>query len=127
MSDSPELKTIEKCTPELETALSGLERSFVHFLAQEGFISNDVSGMVLEPRSVLTEEEKAGELVKAIKRRVKLDANSYHTLLNRFKEDGNLYRPIVTKLEREYSELIGGQGDQNVACGSETQQHGKYP
>ena len=35
--DSPELMVIKECTPDLETALSVLERGFVHFLAQEGF------------------------------------------------------------------------------------------
>lgn len=126
MSDSPELKAIKKYTPELEIALSGLERDLVHFLAQKGFISDEVSERVLDSRSFATEEEKAGLLVKGIKRRVKLDANSFHTLLNRFRESGNLYRPILTKLEKECSDIIGGQTDRNVACDGQTQKQGKY-
>ena len=74
--DSPELMVIKECTPDLETALSVLERGFVHFLAQEGFITDEVSERVLDPQSMLSGKQRAGLLVKGIKRRVKLDAKS---------------------------------------------------
>ena len=126
MCDSPELKTIKKCAPDLETTLSGLEREFIHFLAQEGFISDQVSGDVLDPRSILTDEQKAGLLVQGIKRRVQLDANSYHILLEHFKNGGNLYKPIVRKLEQAYSEIIHRNG-QSTPCGSQSHAgQGKY-
>ena len=106
-------------TPELETALSELERGSVHFLAQEGFITDEVSERVLDPQSMLSGEQRAGLLVKGIKRRVKLDSKSYHTLLEHFKKGGNLYRPIVGILEKAYSKLIRRQESQNIACGSQ--------
>ena len=66
MTDSPELMVIKECTPDLETALSVLERGFVHFLAQEGFITDEVSERVLDPQSMLSGEQRAGLLVKGI-------------------------------------------------------------
>ena len=106
-------------TPELETALSELERGFVHFLAQERFITDEVSERVLDPQSMLSGEQRAGLLVKGIKRRVKLDSKSYHTLLEHFKKGGTLYRPIVGILEKAYSKLIRRQESRNIACGNQ--------
>lgn len=104
MSDSVELRTIDKCTSQLETALAaaGIERSIVHFLKDECFISNEVREKILDPSS-LSESEKAWELVRRIVNRVKQDPQSYHTLVNRLKQGGNLYRPIIKKLEEEYA------------------------
>ena len=117
--DSPELRVIMECSPDLETALSVLERGFVHFLAQEGFITDEVSERVLDPQSMLSGEQSAGLLVKGIKRRVKLDSKSYHTLLEHFKKCGNLYQPIVGILEKAYSKLIKRQESQIIACGNQ--------
>ena len=102
-SDSPDLRTLKACTPQLETALKGLDSGLVHFLNQEGFISDHVVDDVLNPQSMLTEADKAGELVKWIKNRVKKDPPSYHELLERLKQSDNLYKPIVKILEAEYA------------------------
>ena len=51
---------IKECTPDLETALSVLERGFFHFLALEGFITDDVSELVLDPQSMLSGKQRAG-------------------------------------------------------------------
>ena len=116
-----------ECTPDLETALSGLERGFIHFLAQKGFITDEVSERVLDPQSMLSGEQRAGLLVTGIKRRVKLDSTSYHTLLEHFKKGGNLYRPIVGILEKAYSRLIRRQERQNIACGNQPHtEQGEY-
>ena len=63
-SDPPELRTLKACTPQLETALKGLESGLVHFLNQEGFITDHVVDEVLNPLSMLTEADKACELLK---------------------------------------------------------------
>ena len=85
----------------------GLERDLVHFLTTEGFIVEAVrDDKVLNPCSSLDDAEKAGELVKWIKKRVKQDPQSYHVLICRLKEGGNLYRPIVNTLEEEYSSHV---------------------
>ena len=84
----------------------GLERDLVHFLTKEGFIVNAVRDKVLDPCSSLDDAEKAGELVKRIKNRVKQDPQSYHDLICRLKEGGNHYRPIVKALEEEYASHV---------------------
>ena len=102
-----ELKTLENNVVQLETALSGLERELVHFLNREEFITYSVCNKVLDPRSTLDEDEKAGELVKGIKKRVKQDSASYYAFLNELKRHGKRYQPIISKLEAEYAKLQG--------------------
>lgn len=107
--DSIELRTVQKCIPVLESALIGLERNFVHFLHAEGFLSDNVHDEILNPRSMLSESDKTGEVVRQIVRRVKLDPQCYHTLLYSFKSRGNIYRPIVNKMEFEFSMELSGK------------------
>ena len=70
----------------------------MHFLRDEGFVTDNVHDDILTPRSTLTEAERAGELVKWIKNRVKQDPRSFHLLLNYFRQRGALYKPIVSEL-----------------------------
>ena len=122
MSDSqsltPELEAIRKSTPYLETALKMLNRGLVYFLEEEGFISDDVCEKVLNPRTPLSEVERAGELVTRIRDRVKIDSRSFHQLVDRLKQDGATFEPIVKKLEAEYDAAC------NAAAAAEAcQQH----
>lgn len=107
MSDSLELRTIQKCTSLLETALMGQDRELVHFLKEEGIITACVHDTILNPVSLLSEAEKAGELLRWIENRVKQDPPSFHALVRHFKQahSGNLYQPIVRKLEAKYIDL----------------------
>ena len=104
MSESPELRTIKTCTPQLETALKGVDRELIHFLHGEGFFHDDVRDKILNPVTLLTEAQKAGELVRWITNRVWQDSQSYHTLVNWLKLHGNHYRPIVTILRDEFAQ-----------------------
>lgn len=105
MSDSPELVTIERCTSQLETALMGHDRELLHYLREEGIITGSIHDTILNPASLLSEAEKAGELVKWIGNRVKQDSQSFHLLVRHFKQAGNLYQPILNKLEAKYAQL----------------------
>ena len=98
-----ELKTLENCVVPLEVALSDLQRELVHFLKCKEFITDEVCDIVLDPRYMLSEVEKAGKLVKGIKKRVKQDHTSYYTFLSELKRHGKKYQPIITKLEAEYA------------------------
>ena len=100
-SDSPELRTLKACTPQLETALKGLDSGLVHFLNHNSFITDDVMDNVRNPVTMLNEADKAWELVRWIKNRVKQDPPSYHVLLGRLKQSGNLYKPILYKFWRQ--------------------------
>lgn len=103
VSGCPELRALEECTPQLETALKRLERGLVHFLNLKEFCDDDVDDKILNPVTLLTEAQRAWELVKWIKHRVKQDPSSYHVLLDRLKQGGNLYQPIVHFPEAEHT------------------------
>ena len=103
--DSSELRTLQECTPQLETALEGLDRRFVHFLQMEGFIRDDIADEIQNPKTSLTEAQKAREIVKWIKNRVRLDPPSYHVLLYGLNHSGHTYQPIVWILKTKYAML----------------------
>lgn len=105
--DSPELKTLKKCSYKLLTALKGDHSQLVYFLAAEGFFSDGEAEKVLNPVSLLDEEKKAGELVKWIKNRVEQDSGGYHTLMRWFEAAGNHYSPIVKILNEEFARQGG--------------------
>ena len=102
MEDSVEFKTVKKCTVWLETALEGLDRDMVDFLYQKGFITDDVCDQVLSRVTLLSAADKARELVKWIKNRVKQDKGSYSVLVDGLTQGGVLNQPIVTILAEEY-------------------------
>ena len=108
MSESTELTTIRNLALELETALQGVDRSLVYYLNRQSFINDAVCSDVLDPRSMLNEVQKAGELVKAIKKRVTQEPRDYHKLLDHLKEyNTRTYQPIVEKLDNEHQRLEG--------------------
>ena len=112
MVDSLELKTLEKCTSQLEKALIVLDRELVHFLKEECFIPGDVRDDVLEARSMLARGQKAGELVKWIKHRVEQDPESYYVLVDRLKKEDKLYKPILKTLDEEHRGITNINGEQ---------------
>jgi hypothetical protein len=98
-----ELKTLVFCTTQLEMAFAGADRELIHFLYCENFISDSVRDTVLNPRSLLSDREKAGELVKGVKKKVKEDPRNYYTLINKLKQNQSAYyKPLLGTLEAEY-------------------------
>ena len=81
----------------------------MHFLFQNGFISDDVRDKVLNPVSVFSEAEKVGEVVRWIKNRIKQDPTSYHVLMEKLQQCGNRYQPIMNTLETTRQQLPQGQ------------------
>ena len=102
MEDSVEFKTVRRCTVALETALKGLDRNMVDFLYQNGFITDYVCDQVLSRKILLSDADKAHELVKGIRNRVKKDKRSYSVLVGGLTQGGVLYQPILTTLAEEY-------------------------
>jgi hypothetical protein len=90
-----------KCASALDTALTVLDRHLIHFLRDKGFIPDEAHDEILNPKSTMSEADKAGELVKLIKNRVKQDHASYHTLLDWFKHSV-AFEPIAKRLTTEY-------------------------
>ena len=102
MEDSIEFKTMKRCTKWMETALKGLDRNMVDFLYQNGFITEDDYEEVLNPVTIMRPIDKACNLVKGIKNRVKQDKRSYFVLVGGLIQGGALYQPIVNILSEEY-------------------------
>ena len=84
-------------TTQLETAL--LDRDIIHFLLREGFLTLEVHDSVLDPRSMLSGHQKAGELVGSISNQAELSAKKYHTLMNHLRRNGKQ----LDILDKDYS------------------------
>ena len=91
------------CITSMETALRQEDSDIVHFLYQEGFVTQQVHDEVLDPKSMLNRHQKAGILVTAIKNHVELDAEKYHILVNHLRQSGKRHESIVKILDEEYS------------------------
>ena len=102
MAESPEYRTVVSCMKQLETAFLRCGRDIPHFLLQQGFITVEVHDDVLNPR-LLSEHQKAGELVSGIRKKVELSAQDYHTLVDHLGQSGKHYEGIVALLNKEYT------------------------
>jgi hypothetical protein len=119
---TPELGALRKCATQLEAALEVMDRDLVHFLRDEGFITNDAHNEVLTPQSMLTEAQRAGVLAKGIDNRVRQDSKSFRILLDRFKQSGVLFEPIRRTLTDEYDRCTvrGAAVPQEISSSSST-------
>ena len=100
-------RVLKNCRDQLECALKPVERKAVNFLSGKGFITDEVRDDVLNPRSMLTEHQKAGQLVDGIVRKVNLDPQSYQSFLDFLRESGKYHEGIVRILDSENCKLGG--------------------
>ena len=107
MEESREYNTLIECTRQLETALRG-DRGIAHYLHKEGFLKKDDYDDVLNPNSRLPHVNKAGVLMTAIKKKVKLNPDNYHKLLHYFHSSFVKYMDIVAILDEVYETLGKG-------------------
>ncbi len=98
-----EYRTIVNCTKPLEAVLRSIDRDMVHLLNQEDFITQEVHDDVLNPRCILNNHQKAGELVTEIRNKVEESAKNYHVLVSHLRQSGRKYEAIVGILDREYN------------------------
>ena len=101
-----EYTTLVNCTDELETALHS-DKAILNFLNREGFIKPNIYNDVNNPKSLLSDDDKAGLLVTGIKNKVKLNPKNYHKLMRYFREDRKMYGDIADILEEEYLRIGG--------------------
>lgn len=102
----PELETLKKCDTHLISTLDGnIDRALVNFLAQQGFIKEDLRQEIIEPISSLNPKEKAGKLVEGIRNAVSLDSKKYHILISYFEGGGAYYEAIVEIMTKQFKEL----------------------
>ena len=98
---------MKRCIKPLEIALRAFDAEVVHFLHQEGFITQEVHDDVLSPRSMLNGHQKSRELVTGIRNKVELSAQSYHTLVHHLRQSGKQHANLVGILDREYNQPTG--------------------
>ena len=108
MARSLEYRTVLSAISSLEIALSLFSREAVHFLLEEGFITQEVHDDVLDPRSILNCDQKAGKLVTGIRNKVKLYPQSYYTLINHLRQSGRECEGIVNILDSKYAQHAEG-------------------
>lgn len=108
MARSLEFRTVLSAISSLETALSLFSRDTVHFLLEEGFITQEVHDDVLDPKSMLNRDDKAGKLVTGIRNKVKLHPQRYYTLINHLRQSGRECEGIVNILDSKYAQHAEG-------------------
>ena len=99
-----------RCSEQLSTALQSLDRELVHFLLEEGFITENLSEKVLNPLTLLSAADKAGLLVPRIRDRVKLSFQDYHKLVEYLRLNKRKHGSIVDILDKEYNRKAGIKG-----------------
>ena len=103
-SKSVESITLINCTKELETALTLDNRDIAHFMNAEGLISDEVHSEVTNPEPRLSATVKAGLLVSALKKKVKLNPQNFQVFLEHVRQD-KYHRDIAEILDREHERI----------------------
>ena len=101
MEESKEYSTIVKCRRKLEIALES-DRDIAQFLFQQGFITQERYDEIINPKSILTDADKASMLVTAIRNRVELNPRNYHKVVNHLRQNTIRYGDIVEILDQQY-------------------------
>ncbi len=109
--ESKEYATLDSCSDRLEIAFTR-DRDILHFLEQEGY---NIPDDVINPKSMLSDQEKAGLVVTAIKNKVSLNSRNYQKLLDHFHSNERVYGDIITILEQAYNKLSSHPKDQPSA------------
>ena len=112
MTESKEYSTIIKCRRKLEIALEN-DRDIALFLLQQGFITQERYDEVINPKSLLTDTDKASMLVTAIRNRVELNPHNYHKVVDHLCQNTKRYGDI--------SEILNQQYHQTTAVGNPLQ------
>ena len=101
MEESKEYSTIVKCIKQLEIAFSSNNKDIALFLFQQKFITPEHYDEVNDPKSNLTDAEKATMLVTDIRKCVSLVPRNYHKLVDHLRQNIR-YKDIVEILDKEY-------------------------
>lgn len=109
--ESIEFKTLRKNARDLEIALKDNICLIIHQLRDLGLVKHDVLERVQNPITLLTQEEKPGELVRSIEDDVKLLPENYFKFF-KVKGVSHLFKDIVQKLRSTFCgkiiTIVGG-------------------
>lgn len=82
----------------------GSDRDVAHYLLQHNYIKLETHDDVIHPRSMLTADQKGGQLVDEIMRKVEIKPERYHELIDYLRQNA-YYEEIVHLLDEEYKKL----------------------
>ncbi len=99
---SKEYITLVNCTAKLVIALCS-DDEILHYLNSKGFIKPKIYKEINNPKSMLSEDEKAGLLVTGIKNKVELNPKNYHKFVDHLRQNMILYGDILEILDAEYN------------------------
>ncbi len=122
IAESKEYATLVSCTDKLVIALTG-DRYILDFLEKEGY---NIPDEVSNPKSLLSDQEKAGLVVTAIKRKVRLSSQNYQKLLVHFYCNKRVYGKIITILEETYNSPPKDQPSAEVSGKAYISQYNNY-
>ena len=101
MAESKEYSTIVRCRKKLEIALKS-DRDIALFLLQQGFITQERYDEIINPKSNLTDADKASMLVTAISNRVEISPDNYNKVVDHLRQNIRRYGDIIKILDAEY-------------------------
>ena len=110
--ESKEYQTIIKSMIKLSQYFKKDLRSFALFFIQNDFISQSDYDEVLNPKSVLTNDQKAEKLLLGLRNEVEMESAKYHQFTNQLRKNPK-YGNIVELLDKTFQSLGG-----NAAAGS---------
>ncbi len=101
MSQSKEYLSIVKCASQLASALHS-DKDIPHYLHAEVFLTKEIYDDVINPKSRLSDSEKAIELVSGIRRRVEQSPTDFHKFMDHLRNEESRYGDIVKLLDERY-------------------------
>ena len=107
MANTPEYRTIIKCTPKLISAVKNDLGALSGELLAAGLISEDNSSAL--KNNHIDEPHRAADLVEFVRNKVLLDPRNYNKFIEVLKEREAEHETILKILDEKYKELSSGE------------------
>ena len=101
--NSPEYRTIIRCTPDLTTALGGDLTQLSGELLAAGLIAENNAAALRNP--FIDKAERAAKLMGFVRNRVSLDTDNYHSFIRVLETRRADHKDILQILDKKFREL----------------------
>jgi len=105
MGDNIEYQVLLHLTSQLELEFEG-DIDLAHFLNREGYIKDNDYSDVINPKSLLSRNNKSSILVSGIKHKVASYPERYYGLIDHLRSNSRKYGDIVNLLDVKFSECF---------------------
>ena len=106
-SETPEYRTMVRCTRDLRTAVKAHLFSLGASLVSEELISPDNDSDIRD--TSLSESERTARLIEILQLKVKLEPQNFHSFISILNSDRATYKDILKILREKYANLESGQ------------------